>query len=317
MARLFASDPDPGVHSAAEWALRSWDLEDRLADLTKPLLTTSAVADRRWYINRAGHTMVVFRKPGDVQVGSPKDEPNRDSDEEIQTRRIDRDFSISTTETTFEQFAKFKPDFRHQKRGEQTATPEGPVVMLTWHRAAQYCNWLSAEEGIPSDQWCYTITDNVNAMPADDYLTRTGYRLPTETEWEYACRAGTTTAYSWGNDPEMFRRFSWAIEISMGQVRPVGELCPNQFGLFDMHGNAGEWTQNIFRYSKGREVTGSGPDVEETGFFFDGDRIVRGGNAAEPGRHGRSANRSPSKAKSGVSSRLGFRVARTLNRSKI
>jgi len=312
MASLFTSDPDSGVHSAAEWALRSWSLDGRLAELAKPLVTTGAVPDRRWYINRGGHTMAVFRKPGEVRIGSPKDELSRDADdEEIHTRRIDRDFSISTTETTFAQFAKFKPDFRHQKKG-QAATPDGPVVMLTWHRAAEYCNWLSGEENIPSDQWCYKITKGT-ATPCDEYLTRTGYRMPTDTEWEFVCRAGTMTAYSWGNDPEMFPRFSWAVENSLGQIRAVGELCPNQFGLFDMHGNAGEWTQSIYHFSnKGHAIIGSGADVEETGFWLDNERIGRGGNAAQPGEYGRSANLFPAKAKSGVSGRFGFRVARTL-----
>jgi formylglycine-generating enzyme required for sulfatase activity len=137
--------------------------------------------------------------------------------------------------------------------------------------------------------------------------------MPTDTEWEYACRAGTTTTYSWGNDPEMFRRFSWAVENSLGQIRAVGELCPNQFGLFDMHGNAGEWTQSIYHFSnKGHAIIGSGPDVEESNFFRDAERIGRGGNAAQPGEYGRSANLFPAKAKSAVSSRLGFRIARTL-----
>jgi hypothetical protein len=256
--------------------------------------------------------MVVFRKPGDVQIGSPKDEPGRDSDEEIHTRRIDRDFCISSMETTFAQFAKYKPDFRHQKKGEQAASPEGPAVMLTWHRAAQYCNWLSGEEGIPSDQWCYKMTSNY-ATPCDDYLQRTGYRLPTDSEWEYACRAGSSTAYSWGNDPEMIRRFDWAVENSAGRIHRVGELCPNRFGLFDMHGNVCEWTQNIYLYDfNSKAVIGSGADVEEHGFSLDNERMVRGGNSGQAAEYARSANRFPSKARSGISTRTGFRIARTL-----
>jgi serine/threonine protein kinase/formylglycine-generating enzyme required for sulfatase activity len=313
MERLFQTDPDCGVHSAAEWVLRAWGLNDRLAGLAKQLVSAVPVNDRRWYVNRAGHTMAVFKGPIRVRIGSPPEEPERDSDETLAIRNINRDFAVSTTEVTFEQFMKYPSKFPHTKKRDQAPTPDCPIVFLTWHRAAEYCNWLSKQEGISEDQWCYAV-DHANATPRDDYLKRTGYRLPTEVEWEYACRGGTTAAFSWGNDPQSSRRFAWTSENSGGRTWPVGELGPNQFGLFDMHGNAAEWTQDTYHYDqRGKPVLKTGDDTEDEGFLSDSPRVVRGGQIAQSIYYGRSANRTPAKARSGVTAHSGFRVARTIN----
>jgi formylglycine-generating enzyme required for sulfatase activity len=316
MKRLFQTDPDPGIHSAAEWALRSWDLNDRLARFAKQIVSGGPASDRGWYVNHAGHTMAVFKGPISAQTGSPLEEQDRDTDEVLLTRTINRDFSLATTEVTAAQFLKFKPDFRHQKKRDQGPTPDCPIVLVTWHRAAEYCNWLSGEEGIPSDQWCYKIV-GPNAKPYPDYLQRTGYRLPTEVEWEYACRGGTTTPFSWGDDPVSFRRFAWTIENSAGHHWPVGSSCPNRFGLFDMHGNVSEWVQDTYPYRDGLPVIKSGDDAEDKGpFQEDSERVVRGGTAAQFVQYQRSANRTPTKARSGVALHTGFRVARTLRRTE-
>ncbi len=153
-------------------------------------------------------------------------------------------------------------------------------MLVTWHRAAEYCNWLSKHEKIPEDQWCYKIDKKkTSAIPCADYLKRTGYRLPTDVEWEYACRAGTATAFSWGNDPMSFPRFSFTLQNSQGHDWPVGSLCPNRFGLFDMHGNAAEWVQDRYEFQDGKPIIKTGEDTEETDWWItdDSPRDIRGG----------------------------------------
>jgi serine/threonine protein kinase/formylglycine-generating enzyme required for sulfatase activity len=314
IVRLFQTDPDSGVHSAAEWAFHSWALKDRLPALSQALISDRPTSDRRWYLNGAGHTLAVFPGPVDVQTGSPPDEAERDaSDESLLKRTIRRDFAVSTMEVTAEQFLKYKPDFPHVKKPDYVPSRDCPIVLVTWHRAAGYCNWLSKQEGIPESEWCYTM-HGAEATPTKDYLHRRGYRLPTDVEWEYACRAGSATAYSWGNDPQSSSRFAWSLENSRGGNKPVGSLCPNAFGLFDMHGNASEWIFDNYRYGDGAvPLTRSGEDVEEpSGFGKDTERDTRGGSNVQFVYYLRSANRTPGKAWSGVSSHQGFRIARTL-----
>jgi formylglycine-generating enzyme required for sulfatase activity len=90
-----------------------------------------------------------------------------------------------------------------------------PVICITHHSAMEYCRWLSAKTG-------------------------KAYRLPTEAEWEYACRAGVKTAYSFGDDPEKLKDYAWYVE-NCERPQPVGKKKPNAWGLFDMHGNVAEW----------------------------------------------------------------------------
>ena len=132
-----------------------------------------------------------------------------------------------------------------------------------------------------------------------DYLKRTGYRLPTDVEWEFACRAGTATAFSWGNDPVSFPRFAWTLQNSQGHNWPVGSLCPNRFGLFDVHGNASEWVQDTYDFQNdGKPVIRTGEDTEETDWRFSDDsfRDVRGGSGSSHVEYHRSANRTPTRA---------------------
>ena len=151
-----------------------------------------------------------------------------------------------------EQFQQFVRTHREYKMDASivrySPTPDGPWIGATWYSAAAYCNWLSQREGLPKNQWCYvqnpteSYSDGMT-IPAD-VLKRTGYRLPTEAEWEYACRAGATTSRYFGASPELLGQYAWYQENSPKRARPCGSLLPNDLGLFDMLGNVYEWCQD-------------------------------------------------------------------------
>ena len=109
---------------------------------------------------------------------------------------------------------------------------------FSWYNAAAYCNWLSRQEGLPE---CYEPNPDgeyaTGMKIKPDALRLGGYRLPTEAEWEYACRAGAGTSRFYGASPELLGRYAWYNANSQEQAWPCGSLQPNELGLFDMLGN--------------------------------------------------------------------------------
>ncbi|WP_010585078.1 bifunctional serine/threonine-protein kinase/formylglycine-generating enzyme family protein [Schlesneria paludicola] len=305
-ANVYAMDPNPGVHSAAEWALKNWNEVDQLGRLhatisEKPELT------RDWYRNKRGITMLVFREPTTVMVGSPPGEFERDASDEAQVlKTISRTFALSATEITLKDFLEFLPDFRHKGRTE-APTEDCPVSAIPWHHGAEFCLFLSRLEGIPEDQYCYR-KDGDDLIPYPDYLHRTGYRLPTEAEWEYVCRAGAVTAFTWGDDLSIANHYAYTIQNGQGHPWPVGSLCPNRFGAFDMHGNVAEWVHDRYQ-----DVRVAGDDTEEE---IDPDeesaKVVKGSSFGDFISRQRSANRLAARARTQLSVRIGFRIARTI-----
>lgn len=110
-----------------------------------------------------------------------------------------------------------------------------PVINVTQHAALTFCKWLSAKTG-------------------------RFYRLPTEAEWEYACRAGTETTYAFGNDSTKLDEFAWYAANSDGHYARVGQKKPNAFGLYDMHGNVAEWTMDQYKPETYKDRTGEVAD---------------------------------------------------------
>jgi serine/threonine protein kinase/formylglycine-generating enzyme required for sulfatase activity len=301
----YRTDPDPGLHSAAEWLLRRWKHPEDLKIDQGP--AEQRPDKRGWYVTKhqQGHTMAVIPSPVDFRMGSPETERDREKGERPHLRRIPRSFALATKEVTVRQFREFLKDdpdidaqFQARVRGNFNQNPDEPVVGVTWFEATQYCRWLSDKEKISDDQMCYPPVADIEKSkdgktPLElppDYLTRTGYRLPTEAEWEYSCRAGIVTSRHFGADDALLGHYAWYVQNSHGRAHPVGEKMPNEYGLFDMYGNAWEWCQHTFAPypDQGKEPVA---DREERNPPASGARVLRGGAFSSPASEARSAQR--------------------------
>ncbi|MBI5821006.1 MAG: SUMF1/EgtB/PvdO family nonheme iron enzyme [Verrucomicrobia bacterium] len=184
-------------------------------------------------------------------------------------------FLMDRTEITQQQFAKL---MRDNPSPSHFRGPDRPVEQVSWSEAALYCNLRSKDEGL---QPCYDETT------AKCNFAANGYHLPTEAEWEYACRAGTTTGYSFGADPRQLSQHGWFAENAGKTTQPVARKKPNAWGLFDMHGNVAEWCNDIYDasyYPKSPAANPRGPD--------DGERyVLRGGAWNSTAERCRSAAR--------------------------
>ncbi len=153
-----------------------------------------------------------------------------------------------------------------------------PVEMVSWPQAAVFCNARSRREGLKP---CYDENTAKCDFEAD------GYRLPTEAEWEYACRAGTNTDYSFGNDTRRLGDYAWFADNAEKKTHPVGQQRPNPWGLCDMHGNVWQWCNDIYdkNYYK------VSPDKKPRGPDSGKEYVLRGGSWKSSADECRSAYR--------------------------
>jgi eukaryotic-like serine/threonine-protein kinase len=245
------------------------------------------VATTPGWTNAAGITFLPI-PAGNFRMGSPEGQ-GEDDEHPAHPVEISQPIYMGRTPVTVEEFQRFVQATGYRTEAEQgggASVPLGgglmnqqadaswrnpyfkqsgkdPVVCLSWNDAKAFIAWLNASES-------------------------TGiYRLPTEAEWEYACRAGSTTRYSFGDDPEQMFLHGWCDPMGAGQTHPVAEKRPNAWGLFDMHGNVWQWCEDWYD----KDAYKSGPASDPKGPGQGEAKVQRGGAWNIPATSARSAYR--------------------------
>jgi formylglycine-generating enzyme required for sulfatase activity len=235
--------------------------------------------------NSIGMKMVLI-PAGEFTMGSSDGPPDQYPPHKV---RITKPFYLGQYEATAGQFRQFieKSNYNAGTRGRNAfsgQTADCPVVNISWYDAKAFCDWLSRKEG-------------------------KAYRLPTEAEWEYACRAGAQTAWSFGDDASQLGDYAWYEANSGKRIHPVGQKKPNPWGLYDVYGNADEWCadsygESYYASSPAEDPTGPSP-IARAAY-----RVLRGGSWNDGPNFARSFNRFRHSSIDG-SPITGFRVART------
>lgn len=231
---------------------------------------------------------------GEFTMGSPENEAGREEDEGPQHQVALDAFWMGQHEITWDLFELFVYKNLETRKSESPVSPEAdavtrptkpyldmtfgmgkenhPAISMTQYAAIQFCKWLYTKTGV-------------------------FYRLPTEAEWEYACRAGSQSSYSFGDDPAQLDEYAWYAGNSNNKTNPVGTKKPNAWGLYDMHGNVMEWTMDQyipdFYASFKKNKVAENPLAVPTELY---PRSVRGGSFNDEAGELRSANRIPSQA---------------------
>jgi eukaryotic-like serine/threonine-protein kinase len=356
---LYGKESDPGLHAAVEWLVRQWNKADWLKPMNEEWAKNEKERKQRtetiqqlvrkdrdkmpaqWYVNSQGQTMVVIPGPVEFTMGSPPTEDGRQAVESQHQRRIGRTYALAAKSVTVREFRRFLKDNKLEawfEAGGQAATrmkryspdEDGPIILVDWYRAAAYCNWLSQQEGIPEDQWCYetnaeklsqakvsnfvrlllpqhplaraartnyffSLLDQQPQVTAlkKGYLSLRGYRLPTEAEMEYACRAGAVTSRYYGETEELLAEYGWYQKNSKQRTWPAGGKKPNDLGLFDMHGNVFNWCQESYQGAYSVRTEGGRIEDKEDSLYIipTNSRVLRGGSFFTPASYVRCAYR--------------------------
>jgi len=205
---------------------------------------------------------------------------------------IGYEFGVGQYQVTFEEYDRFCEATKRQKPSSKGGLAnligfndwgrnKRPVINIEWHDAKAYCDWLSEQSGKK-------------------------YRLLSEAEWEYACRAGSTGEYCFGDDMNQLGNYGWYDKNSGGQTHPVGEKKANNFGLYDMHGNVWEWCKDVWHENY------NGAPADGSAWMVGGDsnkHLLRGGSWYFNSIYSRCANRDRLDTPFRYYSR-GFRIAR-------
>ncbi len=202
----------------------------------------------------------LYIQPGQFMMGSPKNEHGRSNNQILHEVTLTKGFLMQTTQVTVGQWRKFAEEYKTEAEIRDGAygmsgkewkkskdfywdnpgfkqNDDYPVTCVTWNDTQAFIIWLNEKESMNK------------------------YRLPTEAEWEYSARAGTTTAYCFGKEQRRLGQYAWYCRNSGNNTHPVGKLLPNAWGLYDMHGNVWEWCQDWYSAYPSHSVKDpKGPD---------------------------------------------------------
>ena len=224
---------------------------------------------------------LVYVRGGEFEMGSPPGEEDGDDDETQHRVRVSS-FVMCETEVTQGQFKAVTS--KDPSNCDFGCGDSLPVQSVSWSGATVYLDALSTREGLRP---CYAerTGEEVRWDLACD-----GYRLPTEAEWEYAARAGTTTAFSFGDRDAKPDEYAWYSSNAGAEVKQVRTRRPNPWHLYDMHGNVWEWVWDVYDKNYGVDVTQVTSDPRGPSQNV-GDRVLRGGSFDRGPWHLRSAHR--------------------------
>ena len=272
------------------------ELTKKLHSFITEKSTEKTAADMKPYtgkIPKAGkeYQMVVI-PGGEFMMGSPATEKNRKDDEGPQVKVKIEPFWMDAFEVPWDLYMSFMltPDARYKDGAKKNPKPDDTIVDAVSSPTAPYTDMTfgMGQDGYPA----ISMTEHAASKFCQWLSGQTGhfYRLPTEAEWEYAARAGTTTAYFWGEDPAQLGDYAWFFDNSDGKTQPIGKKKPSPWGLYDIAGNVAEWTLDQYD-PKFYATLGAGaasPFNEPVTLY---PRVVRGGSWDDDPKDIRSASR--------------------------
>ena len=265
--------------------------QDESGDVQTGTASKSSVQESRSAVeitNSIGMKLKLI-SAGEFRMGSPDSDSDALDDEKPQHLvKITKPFYLGVYEVTQQQYEQVMGVRPWQGMDDVQERRDYPATHVSWNDAVEFCRKLSGQEGVK-------------------------YRLPTEAEWEYVCRAGTSTTYSFGDDESKLGQYAWnstnAWDIGEKYAHRIGRKLPNPWGLYDMHGNVWEWCQDWFSPYDSKKVVS-----DPTGPAQDDFRSLRGGAVLNLPKVVRSASRSNDQPDYRTNT-YGFRVARTYNLS--